>query len=208
MKALRYTYLLIITIMCLSLLSCGAKNKVKPELTVESYAELQTVLKMPPVYVPGGNWTEADIPGALWLGAKQVSFPATFKSLGAKFSINPEAATNTITSDGIVSAVLLYDGCWCGDIVLSDCASLAGYPDGKIREIVFKDHQNSDLPAPAIFPVSFNGVTIGTPAADFKEKTGLELSETGTEISTLRHLIRFNGSAASGVTSIYLASIS
>ncbi|MBP0976144.1 MAG: hypothetical protein J6Z40_13550 [Oscillospiraceae bacterium] len=204
MKTRKYVTLLLSAVMCLSMLSCGEK-KPKPELTVESYTELQTVQKLPPVNI-AGTWTEADIPGALWLGANRFSYPATFKSLSPKFSIDPEASDFSFSAQGEVTATLLYDGCACGTIKLQNCPSKDTYSSGLISEITFRDLGISSLPAPALFPVCFNGVTIGTSAADFKEKTGVELGVTGAEIATSHHIIQFKGSPAEGVTAITLIS--
>ena len=121
MKQRKYVSILLAALTGLSLLSCGAKNKVKPELTVESYTELNTVLKLPPVYVPGGNWTEADIPGALYVGARPFSLPATFSAMGSKFSVDPEASDVTYTAQNELTATLLFDGCACGTVSLTDC---------------------------------------------------------------------------------------
>ena len=54
-----------------------------------AYTELSTVLKLPPVYVPGGSWTEADVPGALWVGAKPFSYPAPYAACDALSSATP-----------------------------------------------------------------------------------------------------------------------
>lgn len=205
MKARRYICFLLAAALSLSLCACGS-SKPKPELTVESYTELQTIQKLPPVYVPGGNWTEADIPGALWVGAGRFSFPATFTTLGSKFSIDPSAETNTITEDGEITAILLYDGCACGEITLTDCTALENYSVGKIRQIIFRESNIKERPSPALFPVCFNGITIGSTAEQVKDNLGIELGNSGAEIQTAHHTIRFTGSPAEGVTKIILIS--
>ncbi len=205
MKQRRFVCLILAAALSLSLCSCGAK-KPKPELTVESYTELSTVLKLPPVYVPGGSWTEADIPGALWVGAKSFTFPATYASLGSKFSIDPEAADTVRTDGGDLSAVLLFDGCACGTIDLTGCDSKEAYTTGIIAAISFKNMGRSETPSPSVFPVAFNGITIGSTAEQFKENLGIELTASGAEIKTLHHTIQFSGSPAEGVTAITLIS--
>ena len=197
--------ILLAALMSMTLLSCGEK-KPKPELTVESYTELQTIQKLPSVHVSGTDWTEADIPGALWLGASRFSYPASFSALGSKFSVDPEAADFNFTPMGELTATLLYDGCACGTIKMQNCPSKTNYASGLISEITFRDLGNSDLPAPSLFPVCFSGVTIGTSAADFKEKTGLDFGASGAEITTSHHIIRFTGSPSEGVTAITLIS--
>jgi hypothetical protein len=204
MKLRKTGSILLAIIISMTLVSCGG-SKPKPELTVESYTELQTVQKLPPVNI-AGTWTEADIPGSLWLGANRFSYPATFKSLSPKFSVDPEASDFSFSPQGEVTATLLYDGCACGTIKLQNCPSKDTYSSGLISEICFRDLGISTLPAPALFPVCFNGVTIGTNAADFKEKTGIELGATGAEIATSHHIIQFKGSPAEGVTAITLIS--
>ena len=62
----------------------------------------------------------------------------------------------------------------------------------------------SDLPAPSLFPIAFNGITIGSTAEQVKENLGIELTATGAEIKTLHHIIQFKGSPAEGVTGITL----
>ncbi len=203
MKQRRFVCLMLAAALSLSLCACGAE-KPKPELTVESYTELSTVLKLPPVYVPGGSWTEADVPGALWVGAKPFSYPATYASLSSKFSIDPEAADTFLSETGELTATLLYDGCACGSITLQACDSKAAYSTGLITAISFQDMGRSDLPAPSLFPIAFNGITIGSTADQVKENLGIELTATGAEIKTLHHIIQFKGSPAEGVTGITL----
>lgn len=206
MKLRKFCRILFIAAMSLSLLSCG--EKPKPELTVESYTELSTVLKLPPVYVPGGSWTEADIPAALWLGAKKFTFPATFTSLSSKFTIDTQASDTQYTiENGNMTATLLYDGCACGTVTLYDCVSATDYSSGKIHEIVFRDLGRSDLPAPSLFPISFNGATIGSTAEQVKTNLGIELGASGVEITTSRHIIKLSGSPTDGVTAITLTSV-
>ncbi len=190
MKLRKTGSILLAIIISMTLVSCGG-SKPKPELTVESYTELQTVQKLPPVNIAGAN---------------RFSYPATFKSLSPKFSVDPEASDFSFSPQGEVTATLLYDGCACGTIKLQNCPSKDTYSSGLISEICFRDLGISALPAPALFPVCFNGVTIGTNAADFKEKTGIELGATGAEIATSHHIIQFKGSPAEGVTAITLIS--
>ena len=197
--------ILLAVLMSVTLLSCGAK-KPKPELTVESYTELQTIQKLPPVYVPGGSWTEADIPGALWVGAHPFSYPATFSALGGKFSIDPEAFSSIITGQGEITATLLYDGCACGVITLSDCTTLENYNIGKIRSLDFHDCHDSEHPAPALFPICFSGITIGSTAEQIKNNLGIDAENGLAVISTSHHTIKFNVSPTEGVTSIILIS--
>ncbi len=205
MKLRKSGRILLTVIMSLALLSCG--EKPKPELSVESYTELNTVLKLPPVYVPGGSWTEADIPAALFLGAKPFTFPATFTSVNSKFTIDPKASDTQVTAEGVMTATLLYDGCACGTITLYDCPSETDYISGKIHEIIFRDLGRSDLPAPSLFPIAFNGVTIGSSAEQVKENLGIALDAAGIEIQTSRHIIRLDGSLTDGVTKITLTSV-
>lgn len=200
----KFSVYLLAAALCLPLLSCGAEPP--PRLTVESVAELRTIQKLPPAYVPGGNWTEADIPGALWLGASRFSFPATYSSLTSKFSVDPEAADTVINPDKTIRATLLYEGCACGTITMSDCRNESEITSGKISKIEFYNMGRSDLPAPELFPVSFNGITIGSPADQVKENLGIELTDAGAEISTSQHTIQFSGSPAGGVTKITLIS--
>ena len=200
----KFSVYLLAAALCLPLLSCGSEPP--PKLTAESYSELMTIQKLPPAYVPGGSWTEADIPGALWLGASRFSFPATYSTLSSKFSVDPEASDTIINPDKTISASLYYDGCACGTITLYDCPSESEITSGKIRKIKIFDMGRTDLPAPALFPVTFNGITIGSTAEQFKENLGIELTASGAEISTSQHTIQFSGSPAEGVTAITLIS--
>ena len=204
MKQRKYAGILFALLMSLTLLSCAAKQTKKPELTVESYTELNTVLKLPPVNVPGGAWTEADIQCALYLGAKPFSFPGTFNAMGSKFSVDQKAADFTYTKDNELTATLLYDGCACGTVCLTDCPSQEDYFSGFVSSVTFKDLGRSDLPAPAIFPVAFNGITIGSTAEQVKNNLGTELTVSGAEIRTPHHIIQLKGSPAEGVTAITL----
>ena len=176
-----------------------------PALSAESVSKLTAVLEEKPAEIPKDGWDEESISKVIKYGGKAVKFPCTLDDLGALFDY-AEDGRFTVAEDGEVFGDLVYENCNIGTAKLLNAPSKNEYRKGTVKLLMFTAGKYGDGKFwPSVYPISVNGVTIGSSAKEIEEKLGFKCKGVNQinivqEIGNYR--IVFAGTKLEGVTSI------
>lgn len=154
--------------------SCASKDKVtdlsqngNSASTVDNSStipddvkeRLKEVHDAEPVKLPAEEWNFETICSSIYINSKQFSYPCTINDLGEEFEIidNEEYKLKYDKEKKMGSIYLTYYGNIVCNVRVDDCEDIADIADSPIGAMVFMQEMDED----AVFPVSFNGVTIG-----------------------------------------------
>ena len=147
----------------------GKSEKSSPSSLAQSAAS--TVSMPDPVPVPEGGWTDETIKDVIYINGKNLELPCTIDDLGDGFEIEPnEEADKEMKADG--SAV--YHLNYCGNFV-----GFAGMRESDKIYLLDFDAFDSPIEDYPDIPFSINGVTIGTPFSEVRERMGKDFSDEG-----------------------------
>ena len=202
----------ILTVLALSALLtaplCGCFSDQTPALSPENVTKLTAVLDEKPAAIPEKGWDEESIAKVIKYGGKAVGFPCTLNDLGAEFDY-AEDGRFTVSDDGDVYGDLIFDTCNIGTAKLVDAPSKDEYRKGTVKLLQFTAGKYGDGKFwPSVYPISINGVTIGSSAKDIEEKLGFK-SKGINQINVVAEIgcyrIVFAGTKLDGVTSIAIS---
>ena len=183
----------------------GCFEDPDPALSPDSVTKLTAVLEEKPAAIPEKGWDEESIAKVIKYGGKTVSFPCTLDDLGGLFDY-AEDGRFTVSDDGEVFGDLVYDTCNVGTAKLLNAPDKANYRKGTVKLLMFTAGKYGDGKFwPSVYPISVNGVTIGSSAKDIEEKLGFQCKGVN-QINVVEEIgcyrIVFAGTKLDGITSI------
>lgn len=163
--------------------SCAGKNKSSDLSQNENSAStidnsstipddvkerLKEVHDAEPIKLPAEEWDIETICSSIYINGKQFSFSCTINDLGEGFEIidTKEYKLKYDKEKKSGSVYLTYYGKIVANVRVDDCKDIADIADSPIGALVFIQDMNKN----GIFPVSFNGVTIGDNAERMIER--------------------------------------
>ncbi len=184
---------------------CACNEPVVTEMQESTVKTLRENLDAPKKEIPEEGWTQKSLMKVIKLGKKEMKFPCTMADLDSLFEYSTDGRFY-VSDDGDVYGDLLYDSCDVGNLKLLDAPDKANYKKGKVKMIMFKaEEYGDDKNWAQVYPISINGVTIGSSAAEIEERlgfktTGVNNFSISQQVGDIR--LVFTGSKIDGVTSI------
>ncbi len=129
------------------------------DIPAEAMERLNKAHDIEPVIAPKEEWDTEKICNSFYINGKQFSYPCTINELGEGFEIidTEEYKLKYDKDKKTGSCYLSYYGKTVVNVRLYDCQNIADISDSPIGGMAFMQDLNKDY----VFPVSFNGVTIG-----------------------------------------------
>ena len=217
----------VIALLCSALLICPlAGCSVSPSSEQDSVAAVQESggsdkkvadsINMTPVPVPAEGWKDDTISEVIYINGEKLGFPLRLDDFGEDFGLQTKA-DHFLTKGDKNTAGITYKGKNCGLITVNGKCDENTIGQLDIVSLTFSRGSELDPDAPEVFPISINGVTIGSDYSELVEKLGFAydnndidpntedklFSVTGT---TYKHAFRFQISH-SKVSSITIADL-
>ena len=137
----------------------GSSTISEDDIPAEAKERLNKVHDTEPIKIPTEEWDFKTICSSIYINGKQFSYPCTINELGEGFEIldTEEYKLKYDKDKKTVSCYLSYYGKTVVRVRLYDCQNIADISDSPIGGMAFMQKLNKDY----VFPISFNGVTIG-----------------------------------------------
>ena len=148
-----------------------------------------------PIAVPENGWTEETISAVTYINGEKHGFPLRLDDFGDGFSL--QTSGGSFLKKGDKNTVgICYNGKNCGLItVKGDCdENTIGQKD--IVSITFSLGSDLDPDAPDVFPISINGVTIGSTYDELVEKLGFVYEKKDIDPSNSDKIFYVTGTTA------------
>lgn len=185
--------------------SCDVKDKVTDLSQSENFAStadnsntipddamarLKEAHDTEPIKLPTEEWDFKTICSSIYINGKQFSYPCTINELGEGFEIidTEEYKLKYDEDKKTGSCYLAYYGKIVMNVRVYDCQNIADISNSPIDGMAFMQDLNKDY----VFPVSFNGVTIGDDAERIFDRlsfleTYSDVWEDGTEFYSFNY---------------------
>lgn len=138
--------------------------------------KLTEVLEQEPVAVPADGWTDAELLDVIYINGEKMNIPFTMVDLGEGYSLLTDEE-NFIQQEGETSAVITYYEMPCGLVKALTDASPENFAEQVFSGITFYTVPANANQYPDMFPISINGITIGSSYDDIVEQLGFTVDE-------------------------------
>lgn len=173
-----------IAMLCAAVLACaavgcgdkdsGAESSVTITISDEAKQKLQTAIDIQPSEVPEGGWTDETLVDVIYINGEKAHFPSCLNDFGEGFTaIKDDPSYFKRNNDGSVNAGLNFYGDFVGVCSVLGCENADTVCTSRLKAISFSYDESDTENYPEIYPISINGVTIGTSYDDVVDKLGL-----------------------------------
>lgn len=158
---------------------CGDKNSGEESsetitISAEAKEKLQAAVDIQPAEVPEGGWTDETLIDVMYINGEKTHFPCSLDDYGEGIEpIRDNAQYFQLNNDGSVDAGLNFYDDFVGVCRVLDCESINEVRTSQLECLSFSYDENAPETYPDIYPISINGVTMGTNYDEVVEKLGL-----------------------------------
>lgn len=179
MRIKKHIAILCAAILAAAAVGCGNKNSgaessVTITISEEAKEKLQAAIDIQPSEVPEGGWTDETLVDVMYINGEKTHFPSCLDDFGEGFdAIKGNPQYFKLNNDGSVNAGLNFYGDFVGVCSVLDCENADTVCTSRLKAISFSYDESDTENYPEIYPISINGVTIGSTYDDVVEKLGL-----------------------------------
>lgn len=179
MKTKTYVAMLCAAVLTCAAVGCGdkdtgAESSVTITISAEAKEKLQAAIDIQPTEVPENGWTDETLVDVMYINGEKAHFPCSLDDFGEGFdSIKGDPQYFQLNDDGSVNAGLNFYGDYVGVCRVLDCDNADDVCTSQLKVISFSCDESDSEHCPEIYPISINGVTIGTTYDEVVEKLGL-----------------------------------
>lgn len=169
--------------------SVSTEAAVMPD---EVKAKVRKAAFMESVPIPENGWTDETLLDTIRINGEKVEFPFCLNDLGDGFVPIKDERQYIKNGEGR-STVEYYQNNICL-IITSSTTDLNNISNDKLRQFSIEAENNADI-VKGDFPISVNGVTIGSDYDEIYEKLGFEPLETGNPNSNDKGIFSLMGTS-------------
>jgi len=158
-------------------------SAVAEEVPENVNKKLTDAINIQAVAVPEGGWTDEALLDVIYVNGEKLNIPFTLCELGEGFDIDT-SGDNFIQREGKATAALTYYGMICGLVSTQADATADDFASQNLSGITFYKSEKDSESYPEIYPISVNGVTIGTKYDDMVARLGFTVSESSEDPNT------------------------
>ena len=163
--------------------SKSQETAVTEEVPENVNKKLTDAINMQAVAVPEGGWTDEALLDVIYINGEKLNIPFTLSKLGEGFGVDT-SGENFVQRDGKTTAALTYYGMICGLVSTQADTTTDDFASQNLSGITFYKSENDSDSFPEIYPISINGVTIGTKYDDMVTRLGFTVSESSENPNT------------------------
>lgn len=145
--------------------------------------KLTDAINMAAVPVPDGGWSDSALLDATYVNGAKLKMPFTLADLGEGFDVDTNG-DNFLPEEGKTTALLTYYGRPCGLISTKAEVSAKDFASQEFSWLTFYKTDKEPEKYPEIYPISVNGVTIGTMYDDMVARLGFTADESSGDPNT------------------------
>ena len=146
--------------------------------------ELKEAIEADAVPVPDGGWTDDALLAVTLVNGKKLSIPFTLSDLGEGFGVETSGDNFMKKESGETTASLTYYGRICGLLTTPADATADNFASQEYSKLTFYKKVSEAEKYPEVYPISMNGVTIGTKYDDMKARLGFTADESSGDTNT------------------------
>lgn len=186
---------LLCTLLAVGLLTgCGQSNPPADSSAGESVCsipdemrqKLTEIAEQKPVAVPAEGWTDESLLDVIYLNGTKMQMPFSLQDLGEDFGMltgeNYYLSGTSNAGENRSLATITYYGKRCGVAGIREILTQEAFKAKELSFIAFYKYPEEDTPE--LFPISVNGVTIGTSYADMTAKLGWTVEKDAEDPNT------------------------
>jgi len=176
--------------------SVSTESAVIPE---EVKAKVKEAAFMESVPIPENGWTDEALLDTVRINGEKMKFPFTLNDLGDAFAPVNDDFQNII-KDGMGASRIAYYQKNIGSIYTYNTSDLNNISNDEIKHFIIE--VDDDEPIKGDFPLSINGVTIGSDYDEICEKLGFEATDIGSPYTNSQGIFSLTGRAENYYVSI------